>query len=420
MSFEPSTGSVASDVSSEQQRIAALSQYEICASPPDGSFDRITALAAELFRAPMAVVSFVGEDWQWFKSTFGFTGAGTPRQTAFCDHTIRSSDVFEVCDTQADERFSDNPLAVDAPYVRYYAGAPLILATGERLGALCILDRVPRKPLAKKQRQRLQTLAQMVGGELDLQLATRRLELAQAAAEAATRAKDEFLGNMSHELRTPLTSIMGYAGLLKASDRLPADLHRYSEKIWGASQALRGIVSDVLEIARLEAGSLDLMCEPTSARQIAQDVLGLVADQAHAKNLSLSLTSASDVPPVAVDPARLRQVLLHLASNAVKFTSEGGVTLRVRAEAANCVEIDVIDSGIGIPTERLSAIFEHFAQADSSTAKAYGGTGLGLSIAKRLVNGMGGELRVRSTLGQGSTFSVSLPIALSSSEYALH
>jgi PAS domain S-box-containing protein len=242
--------------------------------------------------------------------------------------------------------------------------------------------------------------------EQELQLRTRQ-------AEAASRAKTAFLANMSHEFRTPLNAVIGFSQLLQQRS-LPEDIGRFVGHIHDAGEQLLALVSDVLDISRIEAGEMQLETAAFEVLPLLDAVLALVRSQAEAKSLTLVADVARDLPERLLgDPLRLRQVLLNLLSNAVKFTESGGVMLRVRSlmqgEQRVLLCLDITDTGIGIAPEQQMRIFEPFTQADASTTRRFGGTGLGLSIVRRLLDMMGGTLTVESQLGSGSTFSVTLP-----------
>ena len=241
------------------------------------------------------------------------------------------------------------------------------------------------------------------------------LAAARAAAEAGAQAKSDFLANMSHELRTPLTGILGYAEVLAADADLPEASRRHAARIGAAGEGLLSLVNDVLELSRIEAGGLALQPRPTDLIELLHGAMDLVRPQAQQKSLALSVEHGRAAPAVMVDADRLRQVMLNLLGNAVKFTARGVVTasLRCTPDAAGgaggvAVRLAVSDTGVGIPADRLAGVFGRFEQADASTSRRYGGTGLGLSISRSLVTAMGGEIGVESTLGAGSVFTVSL------------
>lgn len=237
---------------------------------------------------------------------------------------------------------------------------------------------------------------------------TQRLEAelveARDRAEAAARTKSEFLSNMSHELRTPLTAVIGFAGLLRTSSALADADRRHVERISTASASLLGVINDILDYSKLEAGRVDLDPMPFDPRRMVEGTAAMLEEQAGAKGLSLVADIDAAVPAgIMADEGRLRQVLLNFLSNGVKFTSKGEVRVRLHWRDA-VLRVEVRDSGIGIPQETLDRLFERFVQADASTTRQFGGTGLGLSISRRLIDLMGGRIGAESTPGEGSTF----------------
>lgn len=243
---------------------------------------------------------------------------------------------------------------------------------------------------------------------------TKRLEEAlieaRDRAEAGARAKSEFLANMSHELRTPLTSVIGFSGLLQQSAALPETERRYADRIGTASEALLGVINDILDYSKLEAGAVEMEARAFDPRALAQATAAMVEGQCEVKGLTLTVALDPNLPAALTgDEGRLRQVMLNFLSNAAKFTAAGGVTLEA-SWTGERLRIAVTDTGIGIAAGKIDTLFERFSQADNSTTRVYGGTGLGLSISRRLVEMMGGEVGAVSRVGEGSTFWFEAPL----------
>ena len=235
-------------------------------------------------------------------------------------------------------------------------------------------------------------------------------------AEAATEAKSNFLANMSHEIRTPLTAILGFSGLMSRMDGLPGEAIRHLQRITTAGEALLAVVNDVLDFSRLEAGQLELDPQPFDPAGVVRETVDLVAAQAAAKGLQLDVFVDDDLPAIVLaDSGRVRQILLNLLGNALKFTQSGGVRIAVSHTDANggCLRIAVSDTGPGVPADRLDRLFQRFSQVDGSISRQHGGSGLGLAICLGLSELMGGDIGVESTVGEGSTFwfTVGAPVA---------
>jgi len=244
---------------------------------------------------------------------------------------------------------------------------------------------------------------------------TALLEQARVEAETASLAKSEFLANMSHEMRTPLTGVMGVIDLM-LTDGLTDEHRNNLEMAKKSAEALKQIINDILDFSRIATGKMSFMMQPFELRSCVRSVAAIFAMQADSKGIRFLLEIDDSVPERVVgDEARLRQVLMNLVGNAVKFTEHGEIGVSVRpAQDPARPEQDVLlfavrDTGIGIPAEYMERIFEMFTQADTSSAKKFGGTGLGLALSKQIVENLGGKIRVESRPGEGSVFSFTIP-----------
>ncbi|TAL28516.1 MAG: PAS domain S-box protein [Phenylobacterium sp.] len=236
------------------------------------------------------------------------------------------------------------------------------------------------------------------------------LAQARAEAEAAAAAKSQFLANMSHEIRTPLTAVLGFTSLLAELPELPAAAEGYVDRIAGAGKGLLAIVNDILDFSKLEAGKFEIRPRPTDVAALCEETLLMFANQAEAKGLTLSFELGEGLPKTAMlDGDRLRQTLINLIGNGIKFTETGGVTLAVAPSARDEIRIEVRDTGPGLDAEAQARLFQRFSQIDSSMTRRHGGTGLGLAICKGVAEAMGGEIGVASTPGEGAVFHMLLP-----------
>lgn len=410
----PSTHRPPTPAEAERARLAALRRYDVLDSPPEDDFDRLTRLAALIYDVPIALISFVDEERQWFKSRLGLDACETPRSASFCQHAIRGETTLIIEDAPAHPLVCQSPLVTGPPHLRFYAGAPLITPDGHKLGTLCILDTVPRPGFAPRACQALEALAAIGVNELELRLASRKYEVEMHRAEAANEAKSRFLATMSHEIRTPMNGVMGMAELLSETELTALQRH-YVDVIKSSGETLLHIINDVLDVSKIEVGKLELESIAFDVRETVESVIALLEPRAKAKNLVLEGLVGASVPRrLEGDPARIRQILLNLLGNALKFTERGAVRLIVRLAtnpAERCIlRFEVSDTGIGIAPDVIPRLFDRFIQADSSTSRRYGGTGLGLAITKQLVELMGGTISVRSTPGDGTTFSFTLAL----------
>lgn len=301
--------------------------------------------------------------------------------------------------------------------IEFLNGTPIVIitATGDELLAVKSMKAGAYDYLIKDLDN---NYLMMLPTTLENAIKQRRVELdlkkAQQAAELANKTKDEFLANMSHEIRTPLTAIIGYSEILEESDLDANGRKSALQAITNSCNHLLEIINDILDIAKIESGMICIEESEFSLLKVLDEVLALAIPRAKLKSLELKVLASDLMPKLIVgDPTRLKQILINLVHNAIKFTDSGKVTIEIHSQQQNNQLIfKVIDTGIGISPEDIPKLFKQFSQADSTITRNYGGTGLGLAIADRLASLMSGKISVTSTLGEGSTFELVIPIKI--------
>ncbi|MFN3165456.1 MAG: response regulator [Phycisphaeraceae bacterium] len=409
----------------EFQRLVSLMSCDVLDTEPEACFDDLTELASRLCQTPIALVSLVDHDRQWFKSRTGLDATQTPRDQAFCAYTILGGGPLVIEDATTDPRTSDNPLVTGEPGIRAYAGVPLRLTEGEAVGTLCVVDTKPRR-FDARQIADLRVIARQVVAQLEWRRAERQLVQFGEAIDAENRARTAFLSTLSHAVRAPLTAILGYVDLFSGPagdaeppiprDEMVAVVQRHSAE-------LLALVDDLLGLSSVEAGRATVDRAATDVDAVVRSVFAAVSPIARAKDLSLNATSERVPAGLMLDPAHFERVLMNLVKNAVAYTERGGVYVHSAYDpSVGTLSIEVRDTGVGMTREQLARVrrFQPFIGANPRPGDAPGGSGLGLPTCHRLLQLMDATIHVESTPGEGTACTIVVPVNQGSPEREVH
>jgi signal transduction histidine kinase len=392
----------------EKERIRELFSLDILDTKTETQYNELVQLASTITDCPVSLISLVDSNRQWFKAKHGLEETETPRDISFCTHAIEAEDDFFIVeDATKDPRFSDNPLVVENPNIKFYAGRKLTTSKGFNIGTLCVID-TKKKKLSDQQKNQLNLISKQI-----IYLIESRRELANEKIKS-TKAM-AFISSISHEIRTPLTSVIGYTDVIskaikdQESKKIIAD---HIETIKNNANHLGSLIGDVLDFTKLESGKVNINIESVSLPSIMKQIKSLLQISIDKNNIDFKLSITKNSPKyVYTDPTLLKQIIINIASNAIKFTNKNEVRIDIDfLEPQNTLQICIKDSGIGMTKEESETLFKPFEQANVGIQKKYKGTGLGMAISKELVEIMGGNIKlISSELNVGSQFRITIP-----------
>lgn len=396
----------------DPMRLAELHATGLLDSPAEETFDRFTRLAHALLNIPLTLVTLIDHDRQFFKSQVGLDEAlaltrETPLERSFCKHVVESGEPLIIEDARLHSLVRDNPAVKDGAIA--YIGMPLITPGGQTLGTFCAVDDQPHH-WSEQDIRIMRDLAATVMTEIELRLLASKLLAQYNQLRATELQRDEMVQMLVHDLRNPLTSLL--AGLhlideMQALDPLQAQAMEIARR---GGDALLRMVNEILEVSKYSAGHLQLDYSQINLPELLTIATEQVGGLAESARIRLNQQCDANLPACQLDVDKLRRVLVNLLANAIQHTAPGGsVTLSARRPADGHIEIRVCDNGLGIPSEQLTRIFDKFNS--SGTVRHLGSsTGLGLSFCKLVIEAHGGSIGVDSQFGQGSTFTLTLPV----------
>ncbi|MEZ5670714.1 MAG: GAF domain-containing sensor histidine kinase [Alphaproteobacteria bacterium] len=406
----------------EDYRLAVLRSYRILDSEAEPAFDRLVRLAAELAEVPVALISLIDQERQWFKAKVGLDVAETPRDISFCQHAIMRSDPLIVPDASQDPRFADNPLVTGEMHLRFYAGFPLTVPEGVRLGTLCMVDFAPRPAgLSPALIGRLKDVAASITSEMALRRSllearadtSARVQRAERLAADAEAAKHRFLSMAGHELRTPLTGILGLCELMEAEIHGPIGNPRYREfveSIHSCGTRLHQTVERILTYARAAADEFELNESAFDPLDIVRAVAATVLPVTGRGDVTVQFEECGPAAWLYADRGQFEHMVAQLLDNAIKFSHcNATVRIAIERDVERGLTVAVHDQGRGVDTRRIEELKRAFVQADEGDARSHEGMGLGLPIVDRLARMHGADLLLDRRNGDGTTARLVFP-----------
>lgn len=386
----------------EIKRVAALRDLDILDTPREAVFDDIVRIAASVCGAPIALVSFVDTDRQWFKARVGLDAEQGPRSSAFCAHAILDDEIFVVHDATADHRFYDHPLVSGAPHIRFYAGAPLSLPSGDRVGTLCLIDTVPRA-LTEEMRATLMALRRQAEAHLALRARGIALKRANEALLTLQIQKDQLVQFVVHDMKNAVAVMSLNASMLLKKDISPTQAHASASKLADSTSHLGRMIHDMLDIAGAKLGSpLRAHANVFPMSDVVEHVVAAFSAVLAEAGLKV-VTTGTDVP-VRGDAYLLQRVLENLVSNAIRFAPAASTVVIAATRQGDAVRLVVSDEGPGVSEQVRESIFDLYGPSDGERSNY----GIGLAFCRLATDAQHGRIWVEPNHPRGTRFVVEL------------
>ena len=390
----------------ELQRVQAVRSYEIFDTEEENDYDALTSIASMICQIPVALITFIDDKRQWFKSHHGTVINENLREYSFCTHTIAAEEeIMVVSDASKDERFANNPMVTGPTKIAFYAGVPLVNSEGYALGTLCVLDQVPRE-LTADQKNALKILAKQVIDKIELRRKIKELATVNKELELSEQRKSDFLSIVSHELKTPITTLKANLQMLDRIKEKP-DSPLFPKLVDSCSKNVEKInlmVDDLLNMHRYSENQLEL----TKTHFSIYDLMSICCNHVRIDDRHELFVKGDDKIMLYADEHRIEQVLVNFVNNAVKYAPDSRQIDLTVSIVDNNVKVSVKDYGPGIPEDNIPHLFDRYWRA-SHSGKKYTGLGLGLYICAQIIARHDGQIGVESTIGQGSTFWFTIP-----------
>lgn len=386
----------------EEARLEAVKELEILDTPPETQYDNITQLASYICQTPIAVISLIDKDRQWYKSKIGMDANETPREYSFCGHNIVGGDDFmAIPDTREDPRFKDHPgtLRSEKPLI-FYAGVPLKGNGGQRVGTICVIDHKPNK-LEPQQKKALISLADQVNRLFDLRIKNNKLRNSKDKLSQQNSLLKNFAGSVSHDLKVPLSNIIVTIDILKSKygEKLDDSGLMYLNRLKQSSFGMSNYISNILEYYETDNISAENW-EPFYLKELLEKIVDMLNID---DNCEVNLPDKNF--ELVLNRSGLEQILLNLLGNSLKYNDKDKIVIDIDCEEkGSYYQFTITDNGMGIPEEKQDHVFDLFSTATDKDREGKKGNGIGLSTVKKLVNKLGGDISMDSEEGKYTTF----------------